>query len=113
MILLVLLLFVFTLELVFQGSFNLNMVTIVEALSLPYYVLDIALNFILIKSFSGRKLTKLKEIGLHYLTKFFAVDSACVLILLLDLAISSSLLQVLRLIFIAKIPQCMDKIEKL
>ena len=72
-------------------------------------------NCLTVKSFAGRKITRVGDILRHYLEEGLVVDLLNMFILIIDVNIEAEgeALLYLRLLIVLKLPQCLSKIEKL
>ena len=74
----------FTLSLVFKNLQEDEVIHDFEWFSLIFYLLEIVLNFFLIKEKDGKKISILRDIIAEYLSGKFWLDFACFLFLLLE-----------------------------
>lgn len=72
-----------------------------------------AYNSVTVKSQAGRRLRTLEDILENYLHTNLVIDVINVLILFMDLNIDSQIIVFLRLFIVTKLPQCLEKMEKL
>lgn len=78
--------------------------------SLFFYLLEIILNLISIKSESGKQITVIKEIIIYYANRSFIIDIISLIILLVDILTSLTGISYLRLFIFFKLPGCLNKI---
>lgn len=108
------LLVIYTISIVFEDLITNNAsLSTLQMGSLLFYLIEIILNLISIKSEAGKKIVIIKEIISHYFSKSFMIDIISFFILLLDISTSYPIISVFRLFIIFKLPQCLHKIEKL
>jgi nucleoid DNA-binding protein len=108
------LLVVYSLSLIFEELRTSNQIlNTLQAGSLVFYFLEIVLGLVTVKSAAGKKVELVREIVVFYLHSSLWVDAASLLILVVDLVLDDPAISYLRLFIIFKLPQCLDKIEKL
>ena len=110
----ILLLVIYTLSIVFSELMSDNEVLSgLQRLSVAFYLLEMALNFVTVKFEAGKKLDIFKEIIEYYISNDFAVDFISLVILLVDISSNLTFVAYFRLFILCKLPQCSSKIEKL
>lgn len=67
-----------------------------------FYLTEMGVNFISVKIVDGRKITVVRDIVLDYWRRKFGIDLLCLVILVLDAAISSEITQYLRILVLLK-----------
>lgn len=75
--------------------------------------MEIILNFISIKYSAGKKIEIIKDIIEYYIGQNFWIDFISVIILLGDISTKQTVVTFFRMFIVFKLPQCLDKIEKL
>jgi hypothetical protein len=75
--------------------------------------MEIFVNLTTVKYHSGKKIKALFEIWQFYLKGYLVVDLLGVIVLLCNILTSSPHLNYLKVLILFKIPQCIDKMEKL
>ncbi len=84
-----------------------EIVTTFQSFSIIFYIVEICMNFLTIKSASGKKLTTLKDIFSYYIHDSFSIDILSVCLLVLDISLDVWFTSYLRLIIILKLPKCL------
>ena len=103
----------FSLEIVFSQLKESRFLDIVQVISLLFFIIEMAYNSVTVKSQAGRRLRTLEDILENYLHTNLVIDVINVLILFMDLNIDSQVIVFLRLFIVTKLPQCLEKMEKL
>lgn len=86
---------------------------VIEVISLLFYLTEMVYNALTIKSYAGRKLKTFEEILTHYFQTNLLVDLLNIIILVVDVSSTWTFMNYARLFILTKLPQCLDKIEKL
>lgn len=108
------LLFIYSVSIAFQDLISENKIlSTLQMSSLLFYLVEIALNLVSIKSEAGKRVEIIEDIIHHYLERSLWVDVASFFILLLDITTNVKGMSYLRLFIIFKLPACLGKIEKL
>lgn len=81
--------------------------------SIGFYLLEIVYNCLTVKANAGKKLITYEEILNYYLRTNMIIDLVSLMILLVDCSSKIQGMEFLRLFIIAKLPQCLEKMEKL
>ena len=105
--------FIFTLSIVFPEVQETLAIRIIEIFGAIIFLLELVLNFIMIRFSLGRKLENIKEISSDYFQHKFGIDCINLLVILVYLMTDSQVLIYFRLVTVLKISDCMEKIEKL
>ncbi len=79
-----LLVFFYTLALLYPNLTSTVIVEILKISSLIFYFFEILTNFVTVKFANGRKIDIFKDIWIYYLKNNFAVDFVSFLILIID-----------------------------
>jgi hypothetical protein len=98
---------------VFPEVEEANFISTVQLFSLAFYLFEMVYNCITIKTSGGKKLTTYADILNYYAKNNLFVDFISFFILLIDCTTSLSAMIYLRLFIISKLPQCLEKMEKL
>ena len=88
-------------------------VLFLETVGLFVFLAEIALNFGTVKYTLGKKLETVREIGQDYLRHKFAIDCLNFVALLAYILTRSQSVGYLRLVALLKIPDCLERIERL
>ena len=101
------LVFFSSLNLVFQQLRKTEYLSDFQIASLLFFVLEIIYNTLTVKSTAGKKLNTLETILHEYLHTNLVIDIINVLIIIIDLSVTTDALLFIRLFVITKIPQCL------
>jgi hypothetical protein len=105
------LLFIYSISITFIDLMNTSTsLSTLQLGSLFFYLLEIVLNLISIKSEAGKKVVIIEEIVRYYVSRNFWVDVISFFILLLDISTNIQGMSYLRLFIIFKLPACLSKI---
>ena len=105
------LLFIYSISITFIDLMNTSIIlSTLQQGSLFFYLLEIVLNLISIKSEAGKKVVIIEEIVRYYVSHNFWVDVISFFILLLDISTNIEGMSYLRLFIIFKLPACLSKI---
>ena len=105
--------FCYTLALVFNEVQQAPFIGTLQFFSIGFYLLEIVYNCLTVKANAGKKLTTYEEILNYYLRTNMIIDLVSLMILLVDCGSQIEGMDFLRLFIIAKLPQCLEKMEKL
>lgn len=103
----------YTLALVFPELEHNSFLSFLQIFSIIFYFVEIIYNMLTVRSKAGRKLTTFEEIWSHYWKTNMVIDLLNLLILLMDSNINLQVMNFARLFIITKLPQCLEKMEKL
>lgn len=102
------LIFVYTLSLVFIDNFiDQDLINTLQTFSMCFYTIEIVINLISIKTIEGRKILAIREIFLNYIKHKFFIDILCLIILIVDINTRFSITNYLRLCVVLKIKECL------
>ena len=76
-------------------------------------MIEIVINFIRVSDGKGYKLEKMREIMAVYVKGRFKFDIVCLVALIIDITFDFELAVLLRLVFVLKLPDYLEKIEAL
>lgn len=105
--------FSYTLALVFPEVQEAPVIGSLQYFSLGFYLIEIVYNCLTVRASAGKKLVTYREILEHYLHTNLMVDLISFLILMVDCNTEMPYMEFMRLFIIAKLPQCLEKMEKL
>lgn len=103
----------YTLSLVFRDVKDGELLRDFQIYSIFFYLAELTMNFLTIKSVEGRKLTSMREISINYIKDRFALDVASIIILVFDIIIIHDLMVFVRLLVLLKIYGSFEKMVKL
>jgi hypothetical protein len=109
------LLVIYSLSFVFEDllSGEYSLIEAIQIGSFLFYFIEILLNLITVKFSAGRRIEIIRDIINHYVSQNFWVDCVSFVILMIDISSHSEVVAYFRMFIIFKVPQCLDKIEKL
>jgi hypothetical protein len=102
-----------SLGLVFQELEESALLFALETVGLLFFALEIAYTALTVKAKAGKRLNTLESVLEDYLSTCLVVDAVNILILLVDLNVSADFMQYFRLFIVTKLPQCLEKMERL
>lgn len=105
--------FILSITLVYPQLQENGYVTDFETFTLLILFIEILINLTTVKYHSGKKIQTLFEIWQFYLRGYFVIDLLGVIVLFCNIFTYSPHLNYLKVLILLKIPQCIDKMEKL
>lgn len=107
------LIYICSLMLVYEELDGLESALYFQIFGLFFFAVEFAINLATVKVYQGRKLTTIREIWIYYWHSYLLIDVINILILVFDLSSSWQALKVLRLFILAKMPQSLERLERL
>ena len=103
----------YTLTIVFPEISESPFTSGMQNFSIFFYLFEMVYNCVTVKSTGGKKVTSYKEIFRYYSQNNLAIDLISYVILIVDFSTSLEEFLFVRLFIVTKLPQCLEKMEKL
>ena len=100
-----------SISIIFEDAMSSQGVTNIQIWAALWLLVEIVVNFVKVSYSNGYyKLEKIKEIAKHYVKSRFGLDLICFVGLMIEIIFDFKLSVLLRLNFLLKLPDCLEKI---